>query len=330
MKSKELTLSDREEISRLLPLEISFEKIAKIIGKSKSCISREVSRNGMNRNSYRAWLANQYARREKKRQGRKIKLEINQELRQIVFLWLRKNWSPEQIAERLKVEYPERKDMHIAPETIYSYLYVHPKEKLRRELIKHLRRQKKYRMKRRKKTNTEEKRGKIPEMVSIDERPEEIDGRAIPGHWEGDLITSQFPRSALGTLTERTTRITILVPLKRNDPESVRKAFARELKQLPKHLKQSLTYDQGKEMMQHKLFTQDTKIKVYFAHKSSPWERGTNENTNGLVRQYFPKGTDFNKVSKYRIKRVQDSLNDRPRKCLGFRKPIEIFNKLLQ
>jgi IS30 family transposase len=331
MKSKELTFSDREEISRLLVLGASYSKIGKLINKDKSCISREVSRRGLNRRTYRAWLANQYARGEKKKQGRKNKLETQLELRQVVFSWLRKNWSPGQIAERLKIKYPERKDMHIAPETIYSYLYVRPKEQLRKELIKHLRRQKKYRLKRRKKIdNCQETRGKIPAMVSIDDRPDEINDRMIPGHWEGDLIVGRFSQSALGSLAERTTRMTYLVPLKKTDPETVRKAFARALKQLPKHLKLSLTYDRGKEMAQHQLFTKKTKIKVYFAHKSSPWERGTNENTNGLVRQYFPKGTDFKMVSHYQIKRVQDSLNNRPRKCLNFETPLEVFSKLLQ
>jgi IS30 family transposase len=328
MKTKELTLADREEISRLLPLKLSFSDIASAINKSKSCISREVGRNGMNRNSYRAVLAQKHANKEKIKQGRKKKLETNNELRKVVFNWLKNNWSPGQIAARLKVEYAERNDMRIAPETIYSYLYLHPKEKLRRELILCLRRQRKVRKK--KKTNSAEKRGKIPAMTSIDDRPEEINARVIPGHWEGDLILGQWKKSALGTLTERTTRITILVPLKKTDPETVRKAFAYEMKRLPQQLKQSLTYDQGKEMMQHQLFTKNTKIKVYFAHKSCPWERGTNENTNGLVRQYFPKGTDFKLISRQRIKSVQYSLNDRPRKCLGFKKPNEVFNKLLQ
>lgn len=330
MKSKELTLSDREEISRLLISGASYSEIGKAVNKDKSCISREVSRCGMDRRTYRAWLANQYARGEKTKQGRKNKIETQMELRRIVFSWLRRNWSPRQIAERLKIEYPERKDMRIAPETIYSFLYVRPKEQLRRELIKHLRRQKKYRLKRRKKTDNEETRGKIPAMVSIDERPNEVKERAIPGHWEGDLIAGRFSQSALGSLAERTTRMTYLVPLKQTDPNTVRKAFARGLKQLPEHLKLSLTYDRGKEMAQHQLFTKNTKIKVYFAHRSSPWERGTNENTNGLVRQYFPKGTDFKQVSRYQIKRVQDSLNNRPRKCLNFRTPLEILNRLLQ
>lgn len=330
MKTKELTLSNREEISRLLTLGLSLTRIGREIGKSKSCVSREVSRNGMDRRSYRAFLGHGLAQREKRKHGRKRKLEARSELRDVVFDWLRKNWSPVQIAARLKAEYPERDDMRIAPETIYAYLYVHPKERLRRELITHLRRQKKVRSKRRKQAGSEEKRGRIPAMTSIDERPKEIDARIVPGHWEGDLIAGRWKKSALGTLTERTTRISFLVPLKKTDPETVRKAFAREMRRLPQQMKLSLTYDQGKEMMQHQLFTKHTKIKVYFAHPSSPWERGTNENTNGLVRQYFPKGTDFNLIQARQIKRVQRLLNDRPRKCLGFLKPDEVFSKLLQ
>jgi IS30 family transposase len=330
MKNKELTSTDREEISRLLPLGISYTDIATIIGKSKSCISREVSREGMNRKTYRAWLANIYARREKKKQGRKKRLEYHLELRTVVFAWLKKRWSPEQIVERLKTEYPKRKDMRISTETIYSYLYVHPKQKLRRELIACLRRQRKVRKKRRKPGDPVEKRGKIPNMTSIDERPSEINDRIIPGHWEGDLMVGIRQLSAIGTLTERTTRITIITPLKNTNAKTVREAFAREMNKIPTEFRQSLTYDQGREMKQHKLFSQKTKVKVYFAHKSSPWERGTNENTNGLIRQYFPRGTDFNKISRYKIKKVQAELNDRPRKCLGFKKPIEVFNQLLQ
>lgn len=330
MKTKELTFPQREEISRLLSLPLCFAEIGRRIGKSRSCISREVCRNGMDRNTYRAFLAHRSARRIKRRQGRKRRLDNNPELREEVFCRLRKRWSPEQIAERLLAEYPDNKYMRIAPETIYSYLYVHPKEQLRRELLACLRRQRKIRIKRRKSGDPEETRGKIPDMISIDERPEDINNRIIPGHWEGDLMVGFKRLSAIGTLTERTTRITIIVPLKGSDSQTVRKAFASEMIKLPKELRKSLTYDQGREMKQHKLFTEKTKIKVYFAHKSSPWERGTNENTNGLIRQYFPKGTDFNLISRQKIKQAQAELNDRPRKCLGFRKPIEVFNLLLQ
>jgi len=330
MKTKELTFLQREEISRLLLTGISYAEIGKQIGKSKSCISREISRYGMNRFSYRAFFAEQSAKINKRKTGRKRKLDYDLELRAVVTDWLRLKWSPEQIAERLKSEYPERKDMRIAPETIYSYLYVHPKQKLRKELLACLRRQRKVRKKRKKVDDYVEKRGKIPNMVSIDDRPQEVDDRVIPGHWEGDLILGIRQTSAIGTLTERTTRVTILTPIKSNDAETVRKAFAREMNKIPTELRQSLTYDQGREMKQHELFSKKTKVKVYFAHKSSPWERGTNENTNGLIRQYFPRGTDFNNVSRRELKKVQAELNDRPRKCLGFKKPIEVFNKLLQ
>lgn len=167
---------------------------------------------------------------------------------------------------------------------------------------------------------------KIEDMLSIEERPKEVEDRIIPGHWEGDLIIGKNNRSALGTLVERTTRTTILVPVKSKEAEVVAKAFAKEVKKLPQQMKLSMTYDHGREMARHKLFTG---IKVYFAHPRSPWERGTNENTNGLIRQFFPKGTNFNKISRYEIKKVQDLLNGRPRQTLGFQKPCEVFNQLI-
>jgi len=170
---------------------------------------------------------------------------------------------------------------------------------------------------------------KIEDMLSIEERPKEVEDRIIPGHWEGDLIIGKSNRSALGTLVERTTRTTILVPVESREAEVVAKAFAKEVKKLPQQMKLTLTYDQGREMASHKLFTDITGVKVYFAHPRSPWERGTNENTNGLIRQFFPKGTDFNKVSRYEVKKVQDLLNGRPRAALGFRKPYEVFNQLI-
>jgi IS30 family transposase len=170
---------------------------------------------------------------------------------------------------------------------------------------------------------------KIEDMLSIEERPQEVEDRIIPGHWEGDLIIGKNNRSALGTLVERTTRTTILIPVKNKEAEIVAKAFAKEVRKLPRQMKLTMTYDQGREMAKHKLFTNITGIKVYFAHPRSPWERGTNENTNGLIRQFFPKGTDFNKVSRYEVKKVQDLLNGRPRQVLDFRKPYEVFNQLI-
>ena len=171
--------------------------------------------------------------------------------------------------------------------------------------------------------------GAIQDYLSIEERPKEVADRIIPGHWEGDLIIGRRNASAIGTLVERTTRMTFLVKLENQDAMIVRKAFTEEFRQLPKGLKRTLTYDQGSEMAQHKLFTKDTEITVYFAHPHSPWERGSNENTNALIRQYFPRGTDFSKITENRLKEVQDELNDRPRKTLNWNTPHEKFSELL-
>lgn len=330
MKTKKFTFFEREELSRLLAQGRTFIDIAKLLGKDKGTISREVSRKGMNRFTYRAFKANQDAKRQKRKQGRKRKIDQNPELKQFVFDKLKLRWSPDQIAKELKAVYPEDESMQTSHEAIYTYIYVLPKGSLKKELLLYLRQQKKYRRRKGKnQPRNDEKRGQIPEMISIEERPKEVEDRIIPGHWEGDLIMGKWKRSALGTIVERTTRTVILVPLVNKDAESVRKSFAREMKKLPAQMKLSLTYDQGKEMTEHKLFTKDTQIKVYFAHPGSPWERGTNENTNGLIRQFFPKGTEFDKVSRREIKHVQDLLNGRPRKTLGYQKPYEVFNGLI-
>jgi len=330
MKTTEFTLARREELSRLLSQGRTFIDIADLLGKDKSTISREVGRKGMDRFTYRAHKAHWHARRQKRKQGRKRKLDQNPKLKQFVFDKLKLRWSPDQIAKELKAVYPEDESMRVSHETIYAHIYVLPRGSLKKELLLYLRQQKKYR--RRKGKNqpiTEEKRGQIPEMISIEERPKEAEDRIIPGHWEGDLILGKWKQSALGTIVERTTRTVILVPLMNKDALSVRQSFAREMKKLPVQMKLSLTYDQGKEMSEHQLFAKDTRIKVYFAHPGSPWERGTNENTNGLIRQFFPKGTDFNQVSRREIKHVQDLLNGRPRKVINYRKPYEVFNELI-
>ena len=219
--------------------------------------------------------------------------------------------------------------MRISQEAIYRYIYVLPRGELKQTLIKALRQEHKYRRKQKTGKN-EEKRGKIANMLSIEERPAEVADRSVAGHWEGDLILGKYKRSALGTLVERTTRYTILVPLgNKKDAITVRHEFAKAFQTVPAELKKSMTYDQGKEMSEHQLFTIDTGIKVFFAHPGSPWERGTNENTNGLIRQYFPKGTDFAEVSEEEIKVVQRKLNDRPRKALDFYKPDEVINNLV-
>jgi len=219
--------------------------------------------------------------------------------------------------------------MRISHEAIYRYIYVLPRGELKQTLIKALRQEHKYRRKQKTGKN-EENRGKIANMLSIEERPAEVADRTVPGHWEGDLILGKHKRSALGTLVERTTRYTILVPLgNKKDAVTVRQEFAKAFQTVPAELKKSMTYDQGKEMSEHQQFTIDTGIQVYFAHPGSPWERGTNENTNGLIRQYFPKGTDFTEVSEEEIKVVQRKLNDRPRKALDFYKPDEVINNLV-
>jgi IS30 family transposase len=242
---------------------------------------------------------------------------------------LKEEWSPKEISERIKIEYPWNLAMQISHEAIYQYIYILPRGELKQTLIKSLRQEHKYR-RTQKVGIPEENRGKIANMLSIEERPAEVADRTMPGHWEGDLILGKYKRSALGTLVERSTRYTILVPLgDQKDALSVREAYAEAFKTVPNELRKTLTYDQGKEMSQHKQFTIDTGIQVFFAHPGSPWERGTNENTNGLIRQYFPNGTDFTQVSEEEIKKVQWKLNDRPREVLNYNKPNEIFNNLV-
>ena len=216
--------------------------------------------------------------------------------------------------------------MQISHEAIYKYLYVLPRGQLKKELLHCLRQEHKYRRKRGKKSK--ESTRKLDDMLSIEERPDEVADRTVPGHWEGDILIGKNRQSAMGSLVERSTRTTILVPLQSKKAAEVRKAFAKEALQLPEQMRLTLTYDQGREMAEHKKFTKDTKIKVYFAHPASPWERGTNENTNGLIRQFFPKGTDFSKIPLKEIKHAQDLLNGRPRKVLDWETPYEAFEKL--
>lgn len=324
-----LTFEEREEISRLLSQKCSFNAIANRLNRDKGTISREINKGSENKYVYRAIRAQNRARRNSaKRKSGKRKLDKHRKLKREVMIKLKLRWSPEQIANFLKRKYPQDNDMRISHEAIYTYLYVLPKGQLKKELLSYLRQGKKRRHKRNRKNRIIER--KLEDMTSIEERPEEVADRTVPGHWEGDLIIGKNRRSALGTLVERTSRTTILIPLTNREALTVRKSFVREVKQLPRQMKLSLTYDQGREMAEHKLFTKQTNIKVYFAHPGSPWERGTNENTNGLVRQFFPKGTNFNKVSRREIKKVQHLLNGRPRKILNWQTPYEIFNKLLR
>ena len=319
-----LSLSEREELSRYLAMNYSYRQIAGILGRAPSTISREICRRNLNRSNYRAIAAHNYAQRITHTSRKPRKLDVNIQLQQCVIEYLQLRWSPEQIAKRLKILYPNDMSMHVSHETIYAYIYVHPRRHLRRQLLYYLRRKHKYR---RLRDKNRKKPRPIQDFISIDERPPEVNSRKIPGHWEGDLIMGAGNASAIGTLVERTSRITFLVKLKGKDAVTVRKAFTRKFSHLPEKLKRSLTYDQGQEMAEHALFTKKTKIMVYFAHPHSPWERGTNENTNALVRDFFPRGTDFSKITAIQLKKVQGLLNDRPRKVHNWYTPREVFTK---
>jgi IS30 family transposase len=327
---KQMGLEEREEISRFLALGYSFRHIGELIGRHHTTVMREVYKVDSRIKRYRAARGYHRTLRRRKYRGRPYRLSCSGPLRDFVLAKLELCWSPQQIVQMLKIEYPDNINMRISHEAIYSYLYVLPKGQLRKELLSYLRQQRKLRRRRIKNKKSNETRGKLPNMVSIEERPAEVASRTVPGHWEGDVLVGKYQRTALGTLVERTTRTVILVPLRRFDAESTRKAYARVMKKIPKEMRLTLTYDQGKEMSQHQLFAKAADMKVYFAHSGSPWERGTNENTNGLIRQFFPKGTDFSKVNNGRIRHVQDLLNGRPRKVLDWRTPFEKFNEIIQ
>lgn len=323
---KRITDKERDIIAMRLVEGYKQRDIANELNRDPGTVSREIKRNGYASGVYGAVHASKKAhKRSGGRRCGQYKLKRNGELWRYVQDKLFLFWSPEQIANELHKDYPDDMSMRISPEAIYRYLYVQPSKELRRLLRHgHLRRRNRGRVK---KTSTV---GKIPNMTMIDERPEEVVSRLVPGHWEGDIIKGKRNQSALGTLVERRTRYTILVPLPAFDAESVRKAFAKALTDLPEDIRKTLTYDQGKEMADHLQLTLDTDMQVYFAHEGSPWERGTNENTNGLIRQFFPKGTDFTKVSRREIRHAQALLNGRPRKVLDFEKPDEVLSMVLR
>lgn len=327
MKSfRHLSLRERETISKYLSQGVSCNRIGQIMGRSSSTISRNMLINNMSRATYWATDADFHSDCRKEVPKRSKNIASNKRLRRYIHEHLRLDWSPEQIAHTLKQAYPLDMSMRASHETIYTYLYCLSRGQLKRELMSHLRRERKERQKR---GAIHKMRRAIPDMVSIRERPAHVLNRIIPGHWEGDLIIGKRHKSAIGTLVERTTRTVILVPLVAKDALSVCAAFEKEIKRLPQQMRQSLTYDRGMEMFEHRLFTARTKMKVYFADPYSPWQRGTNENTNGLVRQYFPKGTDLSLISRKEIKRVQHLLNGRPRKVLGYKTPYESFTNLV-
>jgi transposase, IS30 family len=318
-----LTLADREEISLGLRDGDSFTTIAARIGKAVSTVSREVAGNG-GRRDYRAWRAHQRAR-DRARRPKTPKLSRARLAAQVT-QWLQQWWSPEQIAHRLRMEFTDDPMMQVSHETIYQALFVQGRGELRRELARCLRTGRVKRRSRRRPDNT----GQIRDMVMISDRPAEADDRAVPGHWEGDLLIGRDCRSAVGTLVERTSRYLLLLHLPHGrDARGVDQAMRHAIATLPKQLRRSITWDQGKEMSRHAQFTIATGIQVYFCDPHKPWQRGSNENTNGLLRQYLPKGTDLSVFSQAELDAIAARLNGRPRKTLGFATPDEVFAALV-
>ena len=323
---KRLDRNHRIEIEKLLALGKRNVEIAKALSVHPSTISRELKR--LPKGGYENLEAEKnYVDNLLNRRCGKTKIKSNPKLKNFVYSHLKLRWSPQQISNTLKQFYPFDPTMQLSHESIYFHIYIQPKKEVEKLLISQLRQKRKYRGNVRRGAD---KRTTIKDPIRIDERPLEVLTRALPGHWEGDLILGKDRKSAIGTLVERTTRFLIMVPLKNKDATSVRKAFEKAFKSLPRHLKLSLTYDNGTEMAQHKLFTKNTKITVYFAHPYSPWERPTNENTNGLIRDYLPKGTDFNLLSKKDIYEIQNQINQRPRKTLEYESALNTISRLFK
>ncbi len=322
-----LTLAEREEIALGRAKGHSIRQIADDLGRSPSTVSRELRRNLKHGVGYRATTAHALAY-ERASRPKPAKLATNAKLRAKVEGDLGKKYSPEQIAGRLRDEFLDDPEMQVCPETIYQSLYVQSRGALKRDLTRCLRTGRALRKPSRK---PGQRKNRIPDMINIAERPAEADDRAVPGHWEGDLIIGKGNQSAIGTLVERTTNYTMLVHLPDGyQPEQMRDALAAKIKSLPQALRASLTWDQGTEMRDWKQVKIDTGIEIYFCDPHAPWQRPTNENTNGLLRQYFPKGSDLSVHSEADLDWVAAELNDRPRKRLGFRKPIEQIGDLLQ
>ena len=316
-----LAVAEREEISRGLLAQRSLRQIAAQLGRAPSTIAREVGANG-GRRHYRAWQAEGRAERRLQRPKR-AKLAGCPRLRQVVEQGLAQHWSPQQIARRLRLDYPGLAAMHVSHETIYQSLFVQGRGALRRELTRYLRTR---RTKRRPRRRGVGGAGQLREMVLISARPAEVADRAVPGHWEGDLLLGKTGHSAIGTLVERQTRFVMLFPLPAGrHAEQVREQLAAKILELPAQLRRSLTWDRGKEMAEHRRFTIETGVQVYFCDPHSPWQRGANENTNGLLRQYFPKGTVLSGFRAAELDAVAAELNGRPRQTLGWMTPSEAF-----
>lgn len=320
-----LRLEEREEISRGLASGVPIRGIARSLGRSASTICREIARNGGLR-SYRAARADKQAW-DRALRPKRCRLACHRGLRRRVAQKLAQQWSPEQIAGWLRRHYPGDPSMQISHEAIYRSLFIQSRGVLKKELTAHLRTRRQ--MRQAKGTKGRHGHGKILDMVPIRERPAEAEDRAVPGHWEGDLLTGSND-TQIATLVERHSRFTMLVKLSRKDSATVVATLAEHIRQLPEELWRSLTWDQGAEMARHKAFSLATNVQVYFCDPRSPWQRGSNENTNGLLRQYFPRGTNFSTISQAQLNAVAQRLNQRPRKTLDFETPADKLQKVLQ
>jgi len=320
---KQLSVEERCMIAVGLAKGLSKRAIARLLKRPSCTVIREINRNA-GLVAYTPHEAQQRCEKRKKHPPRK--LAVRAVLWAKVQVLLRCGWSPEQVAGKLKRMCPDDPDMHVSHEVIYAHIYAHPRGGLRTELIKLLRKHRKKRMPR---TRGKDRRGQLQDITPISERPKDVETRAIPGHWEGDLIKGKYNRSAVGTLVERTSRYVILVKLDNATAPVVHQGFVREMQNVPETLRLSLTYDRGKEMALHKRVAADLNLTVYFADPHAPWQRGSNENTNGLVREYLPKGSDLSVYSQAELNAIAESLNTRPRKKLGFQTPEEVYRASL-
>ena len=318
-----LGIADREQILVGIRAGESLSSIARRLGRAPSTVTREVAANG-GRDGYSAWHAHQRAGQQARR-AKPCKLRAGRLLDEVSNR-LEQLWSPQEIVQRLRMDFPDDPEMRVSHETIYQSLFVQGRGELRRELARCLRTGRAVRKTR----GAFERRGRLPGMVNIADRPAEVDDRAVPGHWEGDLILGEGGRSAVGTLVERTTRLVLLLHLEAGrSADSVDAAMHKAIATLPEELRRSITWDQGAEMANHASFTIETGIPIYFCDPHSPWQRGSNENTNGLLRQYLPKGTDLSKVTAVELVEIQRSLNGRPRKTLGYLTPSEAYAQVV-
>jgi transposase, IS30 family len=326
---KRLSLEERVEIEKLLSHGNTDSQIASVLMRHRSTIMREIDLWREQGKDYSAVKAHEYAVKASSfRRSKKTKIDGNEELKSYIVDKMKAEWSPQQISARLKKDHGQDPSMQISHESIYNYVYVRSRGELRKTLIEHLRQAKSNRGVRR--TSGAGKRVSIPNGVSIHDRPKEVEDRQEVGHWEGDLIVGKGHKSGIAVLCERKTRLTFIMKINGLDAESVRVAMEKRFQKLPLGLRMTMTYDQGKEMSQHELLSVNALVKVFFCDAHSPWQKGTIENTNGLIRQYFPKGTDFREVTEEQLQLVEDRLNTRPRKVLDWNTPEEAAEMALQ